>query len=137
MTSCSMTQHQTPLPKADKTMIHPRTIQTRSPRTGLNVLVLVAFVMFSLFKSIFLLIEYAGPGGTGTGRDLHLLAFQGVANIAFTLGAVLALLGLLDREPPRSWRLTAAAVFAAAIGFALLFIEVHTVSAPPVAGRPS
>jgi uncharacterized BrkB/YihY/UPF0761 family membrane protein len=106
----------------------PRTIQTRSPRTGLGLLVLLAFVLFAFLKSIFILVEYTGGGaGLATERTLHLIAYQAVANIAFTAGAALALAGLLDRRRDRSWRLVIGAVIVAATGFGLLFVEVQMV----------
>lgn len=93
---------------------------------------LLAFVVFALLKSIFILVEYTGPdsGGMETARTLHLVAYQGLANVPFTMGATLAVACLLDRVPARSWRLAIGAAIAAAVGFGLLLIEAQTI--PPL-----
>lgn len=95
---------------------------------------MLAFVLFSLLRSILILVEYTGPGSRdhATDQNMHLVAYQALANIAFTVGAALALAGLLDRLPGRSWRLVMGAAVAAAAGFVLLFVEAQTV--PPLFG---
>lgn len=101
-----------------------------NPRTGLNFLVMLAFVVFCLLKSIFLLVKFAGSDAAATVWDIHLLSFQAVANIAFSVGAAVAVAALRTEDPARSWRLTVWAIAGAVAGFALLFIENST--SPPL-----
>ena len=98
----------------------------RNLRTLLGIFVLLVVGLFALFPSIVLGYHVL----VAADQDEALLRYQAIADVPFTIAAVLAYLSMRTLVPTTSWRLLAWTFALVALGFALLFLNAFTAPAP-------
>jgi hypothetical protein len=102
----------------------------RNLRTLLGIFVLLIVGLFALFPTIVLGYHVLVVADEVTDRNQQLLTYQAIADVPFTIGAVLAFLSMRTLVPTTSWRLLAWSFTAVAVGFGLLFLNASTAPAP-------
>lgn len=102
----------------------------RNLRTLLGILVLLLVGLFALFPSIVLGYHVLVAADQVTDQNQRLLAYQAIADVPFTIAAVLAFLSMRTLVPTTSWRLLAWTFTLVALGFAILFLNASTAPVP-------
>jgi hypothetical protein len=94
----------------------------RNLRTLLGIFVLLLVGLFALFPSIVLGYHVL----VSADQDRQPLLYQGIADVPFTIGAVLAFLSMRTLVPTTSWRLLAWTFATVSLGFGVLFLNAFT-----------